>query len=111
MWVRGDVRVLGHNDSHGEEVQEATGAGVQGCIFSAQWETHGFWMQGTRSTLRPVDTGAAYDGLGKALRELSRSPCWSSDDDLLIILIVENVSIWLRIKLPAEAEAYGWDGL
>lgn len=46
----------------------------------------------------------------EVLRELSRSTYWSFDNGLLAILIVENVSIWLSVKLLAEAEADGWDG-
>lgn len=53
-----------------------------------------------------MHTGATSDGW-EARRELSRSIGWSFDNDLLIILIVENRRIWLSVKLPAEAEAYG----
>lgn len=41
---------------------------------------------------------------------LSRSTHWSFDNDLLAILTVENIGIWLSVKLLAEAEADGWDG-
>lgn len=47
---------------------------------------------------------------GGTLRELSRSTYWSLDNGLFTILVGENVSIWLSVKLLAEAEADGWDG-